>query len=207
MSLTRRSVVAVIGTILAFAMGPEPAGAEGHSAPADFLRSLTESAAEKLGDANVGQDEKEAAFRGLFREAFDVPGISRFVLGKHWTRAGPDQREAFMASFEEMHMRRFLPLFAEFSKDMISIGRFKEEKNNPGYYLVGSTIQRPNETPIAVIWRLRDNDGDFVVMDVIAEGVSMAISLRHEYGEVVQNHGIDGLIARLKEKNARLSAE
>jgi phospholipid transport system substrate-binding protein len=190
MSLTRRSVVAVIGTILAFAMGPEPAGAEGHSAPADFLRSLTESAAEKLGDANVGQDEKEAAFRGLFREAFDVPGISRFVLGKHWTR-----------------VRRFLPLFAEFSKDMISIGRFKEEKNNPGYYLVGSTIQRPNETPIAVIWRLRDNDGDFVVMDVIAEGVSMAISLRHEYGEVVQNHGIDGLIARLKEKNARLSAE
>ncbi len=199
------SAFATITTILAFATAPGTVRAQ--ETPDDFLRSLTERAASKLGNSNADQAGKEAAFRELFRETFDMPTISRFVLGKHWRRAGPEQREAFMESFEEMQLRRFLPLFAEFSEDMISIGRFKQDGARPEFYLVATTILRPDEEPIAVIWRVRDNGDGFKVLDIIAEGVSMAIALRHEYGAVVKNHGIDGLIARLKEKNAELSAE
>ena len=203
---SRRAAFAAIAAILAFAAGPGTVRAE--ETPEDFLRSLTVRAAEKLGNTSTDQAGKEAAFRGLFRETFDVPAISRFVLGKHWRRAAPDQREAFMASFEEMHMRRFLPLFAEFSEDMISIGKLMQDSAAPEFYLVASTIQRPDGgEPIAVVWRVRDRGDGFKVLDIIAEGVSMAIALRHEYGAVVKNHGIDGLIARLKEKNAELSAQ
>ena len=202
---SRRAVLVAIAAVLAVATAPGTVRAE--ETPEDFLRSLTVRAAEKLGNSSADRAEKEAAFRGLFRETFDVPAISRFVLGKHWRRAGPDQREAFMTSFEEMHMRRFLPLFAEFSEDMISIGKFKQDSADPELYLVASTIQRPDDEPIAVVWRLRDGADGFKVLDIIAEGVSMAISLRHEYGAVVKNHGIDGLISRLKDKNAELSAQ
>ncbi len=202
---SRRAVLVAIAAVLAVATAPGTVRAE--ETPEDFLRSLTLRAAEKLGNSSAGQAEKEAAFRGLFQEAFDMPAISRFVLGKHWRRADPDQREAFMASFEEMHMRRFLPLFAEFSEDMISIGKFKQDRADPELYLVATTILRPEGEPIAVIWRIRDNGDGFKVQDIIAEGVSMAISLRHEYGAVVKNHGIDGLISRLKDKNAELSAQ
>ncbi len=204
MLFSRRAAFAAIAAILAFAAGPGTVRAE--ETPEDFLRSLTERAAEKLGNSSADRAGKEAAFRGLFRETFDLPSISRFVLGKHWRRAEADQREAFIASFEEMHMRRFLPLFAEFSEDMVSIGKFMQDGADPELYLVASTIRRPNGEPIAVVWRVRDGGDGFKVLDIIAEGVSMAITLRHEYSAVVQRHGIDGLIARLKEKAADLSA-
>lgn len=207
MSPSRRSVLAAVAAVLALAAGQPPAGAGEHEAPTDFLRSLTERAAEKLGNAEVDRADKEAAFRELFRDAFDVPGISRFVLGKYWARAAPEQREAFMASFEKLHMRRFLPLFSDFSEEMITFGRFRQEDGDSDFYLVASTIRRPDEKPVAVVWRVRDTDGDFKVMDVIAEGVSMAISLRHEYSEVVRNYGIDGLISRLEEMSEKLAAE
>jgi ABC-type transporter MlaC component len=39
-----------------------------------------------------------------------------------------------------------------------------------------------------------------------ADIVSMAITLRHEYGAVVGTDGVDGLIAILREKSAELAA-
>ncbi len=39
------------------------------------------------------------------------------------------------------------------------------------------------------------------------EGVSMAITLRHEYGAVVKTDGVDGLIAIMREKSAKLATQ
>ena len=75
----------------------------------------------KLTDPALSQVDKEQNFRGLFREGFDLPAISRFVLGRYWRRADTAQRDAFLEAFEELHMRRFLPMFAEFSEKSISI--------------------------------------------------------------------------------------
>jgi hypothetical protein len=35
----------------------------------------------------------------------------------------------------------------------------------------------------------------------------MAITLRHEYGTVVKTDGVDGLIAIMREKNAKLATQ
>ena len=60
---------------------------------------------------------------------------------------------------------------------------------------------------ISVVWRIRHKGDNYKVLDIVAEGVSMAISLRHEYGTVVKANGVDGLSAMMREKNAELAAE
>ena len=70
--------------VLALSLGvlvPAAGSAKGADAGA-FLKSLSRDASGKLGSADLSEAEKEENFRQLFRSAFDVPAISRFVLGK-----------------------------------------------------------------------------------------------------------------------------
>ena len=172
-----------------------------------FLESLNREAHAKLADIELSQTQKEDNFRTMFRAAFDVPAISRFVLGRYWRKASEAQREDFINQFEELHMRRFLPLFADVSEKAIAVKRILPDENKPDFYKVASTVSRSEGEPISVVWRVRDIGDDYKVLDIVAEGVSMAISLRQEYGSVAKSHGIQGLIDMMREKNVELAAQ
>lgn len=205
--MKRRGILAACAASCVLSFVPGALRASHGEAPDAFLRSLTDRALAQLNDPSLGQTAKEANFLALLREAFDLQAIGKFVLAKHWRRASADQREAFIATFEESQLRRFLPLFADYSPEMIEIGRVRRDPNNSAIVLVTSVIRRPEGEPIAVVWRLVDRAGAFKVVDIVAEGVSMAISLRHEYGAVVQRDGIDGLIEQMRAKNRELEAQ
>ncbi len=172
-----------------------------------FLKALSREAAAKLGSDGLSQAQKQDNFRALFRTAFDVPTISRFVLGKYWRGATEDQRQAFTAAFEELQMQRFLPQFEKYDENAVQVESVQAEAGKPDIYKVGSKILRPEGEPFNVVWRIRDTGDAYQILDVVAEGVSMAISLRHEYGEVAKAKGVDGLIEDMREKSAALAAE
>lgn len=201
--------VTVLALVVALALTALPAGASFAKEPdaGAFLKALSDEAFAKLSDPALSEVDKERNFSGLFRSAFDVPAISRFVLGRYWQRASAEQQEAFMQAFEEMHMRRFLPMFAEHSNNAIRVENVNQDTRNDSLYLVTSEIRRAKGEPIAVVWRIHDDGDSYKVLDIVAEGVSMAISLRQEYGAVAKRHGIDGLIGLMREKNAELAAQ
>jgi phospholipid transport system substrate-binding protein len=71
--------------------------------------------------------------------------------------------------------------------------------------LIDSRIDRIQGEPYRVSWRVRESDGSFKILDIVAEGVSMAITLRSEYGTVLKNNGgqLPPLTDALREKVAR----
>ena len=73
--------------------------------------------------------------------------------------------------------------------------------------MVSTKIAQSDGEPISAVWRIRNKDDQHKVFDVVIEGVSMAITLRHEYGSVVKTDGVDGLIAIMREKNAEIAAQ
>lgn len=172
-----------------------------------FLKALSQDAAVKLGGAGLTEAQKEENFRQMFRDAFDLPAISRFVLGRYWRDASEAQRQDFTVAFEELQMRRFLPQFAKYDDDTIQVDSVQADEASPDVYKVRSRISRPEGEPIAVVWRIRDSGESYMILDIVAEGVSMAISLRHEYAEVAKAKGIDGLIEEMRDKSAQLAAE
>lgn len=195
--------------VVALSLGVTAPGA-GWAKEADagaFIEALSRDASSKLGSEVLSEAEKEANFRQLFRSAFDVPAISRFVLGKYWRRASETQREDFMAAFEELHMRRFLPLFAKYDDESITVESVLAEETRPDFFRVSSRIDRAEGEPFAVVWRIRDTGESYRILDVVAEGVSMAISLRHEYGAVAKANGLDGLLEQMRSKSAELAAQ
>jgi ABC-type transporter MlaC component len=66
--------------------------------------------------------------------------------------------------------------------------------------VVRSRISPDRGTVFEIDWRVRERDGFFKILDVIGEGVSMALTLRAEYASAIKNSGgqVEGLVTRLR---------
>ncbi len=183
---------------LARAAAPEGAG-EGAG---NFLIDMTDRAVAELAEPGLAEAERKRRFRRLLNDAFDLPVIGRFVLGRYWRRADAAQRSDFLAAFEDMMLHRFLPLFSEFSSNKFDVGPSRAYKNNPDLVNVETKLRRAKGEPIHVNWRVRKYDQGYKIVDIVAEGVSIAVTLRSEYGSVLKRNGGDvaALTRVLREK-------
>jgi phospholipid transport system substrate-binding protein len=179
---------------------PASAALAGALEAGQFLVTLNAAAIDNLKDASIGEEQRQERFKKLARDSFDLPRISKFVLGINWRRATPEQREAFLDVFEDISLQRFMPLFSKYADQRFTVDKTRQDKDKPRLYFVDSTIHRGEAVPVSIEWRIVRRDDQYRILDVVAEGVSMVLTLRNEYGAVIKNKGVDGLIEVLQEK-------
>lgn len=194
----RRRVAALVAALMLLLCAPSLAQAAGAG---NFLTELTDRAVAQLTEPGLAEAERKLRFRNLLKEAFDLPVIGRFVLGRYWRRADEAQRNDFLDAFEDMMLHRFLPLFSEFSSDKFNVGASRPYKSNPDFVSVESKLRRENGEPIRVNWRVRKHGDSYKIVDIVAEGVSIAVTLRSEYVSVLKRNGgdVDALTQVLRE--------
>ncbi len=165
-----------------------------------FLASLTDQAIEQLTDASLPVMERERSFRSLFRANFDIPAIGRFVLGRYWRKARPEVRRDFLAAFEEIMAQGFASRFTGYANTKFEVVSVQALKN-AGQFKVNSRISPTEDEVYPVGWLVEHKNGQFRVLDVVAEGVSMALTLRSEYASVIERSGgrVEGLIVQMHE--------
>jgi phospholipid transport system substrate-binding protein len=174
--------------------------------PAQFLTALSTRAVTELTEPGLDTGEKERRFRQLIGEGFDIPAIGRFVLGRYWRRADAATQDAFLRVFEDMIVYRFLPLFEDYSGERVVVGTAVPFGENDQFFAVSSVIARSEGEPIAVDWRVHRVGDGFKIVDIVAEGVSIAVTLRSEYGSALKNNGGDvaKLVEELRAKLAQI---
>ncbi|HXC90349.1 MAG TPA: ABC transporter substrate-binding protein [Stellaceae bacterium] len=192
LSLTAASLL-IVGILLP--ARPAAAAAD----PAAVITSLGNEALKVLG-RNVDPNVRVARFRELFSDDFDVPGIARFVLGRYWRLATPDQQQEFIRLFTNYIAFVYSNELAEYSGETL---RVTGTRAAPDGQLVSSEIMRTNgQPPAPVDWLLVPVDGAYKIRDVIVESVSMAVTQRSEFASVIQRNGgqVQGLIIALRQK-------
>src|SRR5262245_18990250 len=66
---------------------------------------------------------------------------------------------------------------------------------------VRSQFIRPGGRPVLVDYSMRKTEQGWKIYDIVVEGVSLVLTYRSEFDQVVKQEGIDGLIKRLSQKN------
>ena len=162
---------------------------------------ITKNAINVLTDASVDQNNKEVRFGELFDKNFDVPSISRFVLGKYWKQASLDQKKKFIKAFRNYIVKTYSSRFNEYSGEQLTLLNFENE-SNPKIFIVHTALERDDASMIKVDWRIGKKEDRYVILDIIIEGISLAVTQRSEFVSVIdQNDGsIDKLISLLKER-------
>jgi len=196
--MMRRSLLTAAFIVLAGALAPAiPAAAAAD--PAAVVSNLGSRALEVLGK-NAPQSQRVARFRELLREDFDVPEISRFVLGRYWNVATEEQRAEFLKLFEEYIALAYSTRLAEYTGETFKVTGSRPDADGA---IVSSQIVRPaGAAPVKVDWRLTGRNGAYKISDVSVDGISMAVTQRSEFASVIQHNGgqVQGLITMLREK-------
>ena len=170
--------------------------------PGSYVISTTEKAIKTLTDESIDPQEKETRFGKLFDENFDIPSISRFVLGKYWKSATTTQKKEFIVTFRNYIVKTYSSRFSEYTGEKLTLIN-SENESNPKLFIVHTALNREDAPPIKVDWRVGLKKDRYVILDIIIEGISLAITQRSEFISVIdQNDGnVDNLIKLLKEKS------
>jgi phospholipid transport system substrate-binding protein len=169
--------------------------------PAEFVRTLGNSALGVI-RADMAPAQKQVFFHQLLEQDFDLPGITRFVLGRYWHVASEPEKREFRGLFEDYIVRVYSERFAQYRGEAL---RVTGSRSDPEGAIVTSEIVRPQGAPpIKVDWQLSARDGLYKVSDVIIDGISMGASERSEFGSVIQRSGgqVQGLLAMMRERIA-----
>ncbi len=167
----------------------------------NVVKNVTAEGIEQIINANVPQAEKDKRFAKLFNEALDLDFIGQFVLGRNWRTATADQRKEFIKVYRQLNVSTWSKRFDEF-KGKQFIFKGTAPSNSTGQVFVNSVVPMEQGEPAKVVWRVREKNGQYKVVDIIIENVSLAITARNEYTAFIKNNkgGVDALIANLKSK-------
>ena len=168
--------------------------------PAEFIRILGADVLEEM-RSYAPLDQKEAYFRQLLNQDFDMTEISQFILGPYWRIASPEQQQEFISLTEDHIMRTQGDRLAECSGGDF---RVTGSRTAPDGVVVTSQIISPQGgAPLEVDWRLGISDGVYKVEDVTIDGVSMALSYRSQIASMIARNGgqVGVLLATLHEQS------
>jgi phospholipid transport system substrate-binding protein len=202
--LSRRAFTSSALSAAALAALPSFAFAAQASATG-FVGDFAQKGISDILAASIPNAEKQQRFREMFKQYFDLPGIGRFVLTRYWKAASPEEQTKFTTLFEDVIVYTWSRRFSEYNGQTLKVSG--EQPDGEGM-LVKSTIIGKNNASFNVEWRLRQRDGAWKVLDVVIEGVSMAITYRQDYSTVISQTGsFAGLLGQMEKQVAELKQQ
>lgn len=142
----------------------------------------------------------------------DIITASKYVLGPAWNEASTPQKIEFIKTFRNLLLRFYSSALSDYlnshgEKLSMSLMRFQDPGKITGDQVtIRSEVQPKNGKPVPIIYQMLKTARGWKVFDVSVEGVSVITTYRTSFASEIQQKGIDGLIASLKERNAKLMA-
>lgn len=199
-STTRARLATAAAVLLLLATAATPVRAD--DAPAAVVEQITSRVLAILADHSASADDKRRHIQDVVYQAVDFETLSRLVLGRNWTRFTEDQRAQFTEEFKQHLSMTYGRNVESYRNEKVTIVGSRPEGN--GDATVKTKILRGGGSgDILVDYRLRQIGGQWRIIDVIIEGVSLVSNYRSQFQDIVASGGPDRLITLLKEKNAK----
>ena len=131
----------------------------------------------------------------------DFEQATQLAVGRAWRQATPEQRARLVMEFRSMLVRIYSNALGVYRGQTMRVQPVRMAKDATDV-TVRNQYLSPGKPPLAVDYSMRKVDGTWKIYDIVAEGISLVLTYRGEFEQVVQQGGIDGLIKQLAEKNA-----
>jgi len=131
---------------------------------------------------------------------FDFSRITQMAMGRNWPRASGAEQGQVVAEFSKLLVRTYSNALASLKDLDVQV---RDSRSNSGTDVTVRTQMIGRAKPVAIDYTLSSASGGWRVYDVTVEGVSLITAYRDEFNGVVGSSGVPGLIAALKQKNAK----
>jgi len=175
------------------------AGSAYAATPEETVRTTADKALQILANKNLTNQQKTDQLTTLMDGVSDFETTSKLVLARGWKEFSEPQRKEFETLLRDYLIARYRNRIDEYAGQTVQIVNGHDEAR--GDYTVNTKVETPGKPPINVAYRLRkDPQGDWRVIDVIGEDISVVSNLRSQFQSLLSQGGPEKLIKTLRDK-------
>ena len=135
----------------------------------------------------------------VIEQAFNLPLMARISVGPQWSSLTADQQNKIAEAFKSLSVATYASRFDGYGGEQFKI--VGEAPTTGSDDLVNTTMVRPNDDPVDLNYRLRQENGSWKIIDVFLSGtISQLANYRSEFAATLRANGADGLVALINQK-------
>jgi phospholipid transport system substrate-binding protein len=198
---TRRPLLCAIGSaVLAAVPLVDTRGEAGPSWASTYIRRVGDELAAIMATAG-SSDARRQRLQPFLDRVVDIDGVARFCLGRFWQQATPVQQQEYLRLFRGALTNAVLGRVGDYEHNEVRVVIERPETRD-GNILVSTVVERTGTPPARVTWAISGDANNPRIVDVLAEGVSLRLTMRADYNAYLIRHGdsIVALIDALREQ-------
>jgi len=199
--MLKKLIAALSLPLLAFLAGPALAA---EVAPEVFVRTISTDVLEAvkadktIQSGDIGPVIKLVDSKVMPNVNFEV--VTRSAVGPQWRSATPEQRAKLQAEFKLLLVRVYSGALTQVSSEQTVEVTRTQPVQGSSQVVVQSEVRGKGE-PIKLDYRLDKTDAGWKIIDVNVGGIWLVTSYRSQFAQEISTGGIEGLIAKLTERN------
>lgn len=197
--------LALAALLLVPLAGPDRAWA---GAPTDQLRAQIDRAVKILDDPELKKDGRQRDRRGAVRQVandiFDFSETAKRSLARHWTPRTQTERDEFVGLFTDLLERSYISKIELYGGEKI---QFVGEAIEGEGAVVRTKLVTKQGTEIPIDYRMLRRGEQWLVYDVVIEGVSLISNYRTQFNKIITTSSFQELMKKMKTKQDEFLGE
>ena len=156
-------------------------------------------------EKGISEEKKKQNIIAIIDGVIDSRWISRFVLGKNYKNLSTANQDRFSKLYRDFMINTYGPKFKNYNGRRFDVTEVVEQN---GFYIAKAEfLPKDSDVPISVNFRVKDLNGSLVILDFIAEGVSLIETQRSEFNSAISQKGVKQFLTDLEARIQKLKAQ
>lgn len=200
-------LIPFFAALFSFASGAYAQAADS-SAPDVLIKNVTQQVMDTIRSDKSIQKGDINEITKLVNEKIlpytDFRRTTQLAMGRNWRSASPDQQNAVVEQFKMLLIRTYSGALAQVRDQEIQYKPFRMSPDDTD--TVVRSVVMNNGSPIELDYRLYKTPQGWRVYDINVLGAWLIQAYQQQFNEQIQQHGVDGLIQFLTQRNQQLAA-
>ena len=147
--------------------------------------------------------QRRLALKRTISVIFDYGEMAKRSLGKHWNPRTPDEKKEFTELFATLLENSYASKIESYNNEKIV---YIKNTVDGDYSEVKSKVVTAKRDEFTLDYRLLNQNGKWMVYDVVIEGVSLVSNYRSQFNRIITANGYPALVKKLQNKSNELKA-
>ena len=167
------------------------------------VQTLTDALLKSMrAGTTISMTERYKQLEPVIEQVFAMPLVTRLAVGPEWAKFPPDQQKALIAAYTRFTVANYAHNFHDFDGQKFEIDDNVLSRGDDK--VVRTRVIPAHDVPVSLLYRMRQVDGTWKVIDVISDGVSQLALRRSDFASAIAAGGAPALIIHLNKSSDAL---
>ncbi len=165
--------------------------------PEELLRFKWDAVASVLQNKEMDLKAKEKKIDKIICPIFDFAVMGKLALGReNWPKLNPQQQEKFIKLFVERLKTTYREKITLYTNETVSFKPALHKTNSKIINVPMELIYKDKK--VVILYKLRKVEKRWKIYDVEIQGVSILLTYRSQFNDILRSGSVDDLLARLE---------